>query len=809
MNEKKHVIAYVHTHWDREWYREFESFRIRLVRVVDDILNKLETGELPTFYFDGQTSAIKDYLEIRPEKNDIVTKFIKEKKLFIGPFYCSADGFTVFGESLAENLKIGLKYAKEKGCEDFTGYLCDIFGHGRKIPYLLKAAGLKNAVVWRGAGDLPADFGFSGIRTVNLICGYFQDILHGENTTEEKAENLKHFIDKIAEKSSDTILLPVGADHLKAVDNLPEIVKFFNEKYAEEYEITVSSPFEYFERTKGIEPRNIEGELRDNSNAFLLPGVFSTRTDIKRANVIAQTELICKTEPFQAFSGFFFGTPGMQNECDYVYEKIIKNHAHDSIYGCSTDKTNERVKQRFIQACSACEEIFNYTKFDLQKGKPEGISVLNLSGSDFSGVAKYKTAKKPHPSAIFEGKTPGFEDDLLYDIGKIPVTEDFTDICEYLVPIKNSKAFSVGQTVDLQPIAPQKNENSIENEFVKIEIKNGVVCVTDKVSGKRTDDFLNFEDEADVGDSYNFSAIKGDKPIHSRIKTFKTKSNPLKAEIKAEYELFIPKTSAKQERSRETKQHILKVKFEIFSGSKIVNCTVKFKNEAKNHILRAIVPARSSSVICEDLFGTIERKACENDNFQEKLPARKGEEILPGTINALRFVHADGICLLTKGLHEFLPDEQSLKITLLRSVGIISEPNNPARGTPAGPPIQTPGSFMQGKNISEFAFAFADKDECFKLADNYFTPPIIAEKELPDTEFLKIDNPNIKIYSVKLSGKNLLLRCANLMNSTQACQIKVFGDNKIFETDILEAEKREFTGLFEKFEIKTLIVEKI
>ena len=27
---KKKVIAYLHTHWDREWYREFEVFRLRL-----------------------------------------------------------------------------------------------------------------------------------------------------------------------------------------------------------------------------------------------------------------------------------------------------------------------------------------------------------------------------------------------------------------------------------------------------------------------------------------------------------------------------------------------------------------------------------------------------------------------------------------------------------------------------------------------------------------------------------------------------------------------------------------------------------
>ena len=38
----KKVIAYVHTHWDREWYREFEDFRLRLIEVFDEVLLALK-----------------------------------------------------------------------------------------------------------------------------------------------------------------------------------------------------------------------------------------------------------------------------------------------------------------------------------------------------------------------------------------------------------------------------------------------------------------------------------------------------------------------------------------------------------------------------------------------------------------------------------------------------------------------------------------------------------------------------------------------------------------------------------------------
>ena len=46
---KKTVIAYLHTHWDREWYREFEVFRLRLLRVFDNVLNLLETNKKAKF----------------------------------------------------------------------------------------------------------------------------------------------------------------------------------------------------------------------------------------------------------------------------------------------------------------------------------------------------------------------------------------------------------------------------------------------------------------------------------------------------------------------------------------------------------------------------------------------------------------------------------------------------------------------------------------------------------------------------------------------------------------------------------------
>jgi len=56
-NYTMHVVS--HTHWDREWYMPFQLFRIRLVDLVDHVLEILERDpEFKYFSLDGQTIAL-------------------------------------------------------------------------------------------------------------------------------------------------------------------------------------------------------------------------------------------------------------------------------------------------------------------------------------------------------------------------------------------------------------------------------------------------------------------------------------------------------------------------------------------------------------------------------------------------------------------------------------------------------------------------------------------------------------------------------------------------------------------------------
>ena len=104
-----HVIF--QTHWDREWYFPFETFRGRLNLVVSRIIKGIDDGEFEFFILDGQTLPLLDYLETCDSGEcEKFLSYIKQGQIIIGPWYIAMDEFLVQGESIIRNLELGLKF---------------------------------------------------------------------------------------------------------------------------------------------------------------------------------------------------------------------------------------------------------------------------------------------------------------------------------------------------------------------------------------------------------------------------------------------------------------------------------------------------------------------------------------------------------------------------------------------------------------------------------------------------------------------------------------------------------------------------
>ena len=80
---KKKVYAYLHTHWDREWYLPFSRYQVKLVRLMDKVISLLETEKYPFYTLDGQTAMIEDYLE---ERTEVCVLEIWQNALKMGEF---------------------------------------------------------------------------------------------------------------------------------------------------------------------------------------------------------------------------------------------------------------------------------------------------------------------------------------------------------------------------------------------------------------------------------------------------------------------------------------------------------------------------------------------------------------------------------------------------------------------------------------------------------------------------------------------------------------------------------------------------
>lgn len=634
---KKTVIAYLHTHWDREWYREYEVFRLRLLRVFDNVLELLENNKIPSFYFDGQVCALLDYLEIRPEKEALIRQLISEKKLFIGPFYTLVDEFLTDRTVFEKNLEIGLKISKDFGCTDFIGYLADTFGHSKNIPPILKEYGIDKCVVWRGCGDFPSEFTFNGVNTINLVRGYFMDIFSASMTIEQKAEWLKGNLDKIAEKSGEYLLLPIGADHLGIEKDISEQIHQVN-KLLENYEIKLSTPFEYFELVKdNFKQFEWNDELRDNSKTFILQGSYSARMKVKQYNIKC-TYMLELADKLQKKYGSKYNSV-----IEYAYKLLLKNQAHDGICGCSTDLVHRENITRYEKILQIANTIIEELRLEHNFKTPV------MQSKDL--LPEYKVISKHF----------GVENSLLYDTQKIPVTEDFTTI----YTIKKSPA-----------VKPEIN----------FEVKNGKIRI-----GNVEMQFVRFQDE---GDTYNFGAVEDDKGEVAEVYSFKNN---------------IIKTS------------FFDVQVDI---GELINFKIEWDNKLKNKIWQVKFNLKQpvTETYSEDMNSIIKREFNPEYDMRKHLPKERGIEVKTNFAPMQRYVGAQGFGIITQGLTEYEVKEKSILITLLRSTGVISNPKNPSRSTPAGPPIEVPEAQQSGYNCVEFSAGFFESKDYQKYIDIVYPP---------------------------------------------------------------------------------------
>ena len=385
MPRSVHVVP--HTHWDREWYDPYPTFRLRLVDLLDELLPRLEADPgFAHFQLDGQMAVVDDYLEVRPEEADRLRRLSAEGRLSMGPWYVLPDEFLVSGETLVRDLQLGIATAERFGGAMAVGYLPDMFGHIAQMPQLLRLFDLEHAVVWRGVPlsiDAPAFWwrspDGSTVRAEYLSAGYGNgsDMPPDASTL---AERIDIFAAIQGTLVGERLLWMAGMDHEVPPSHLSRVVAELDAADGTDpgggYSLTVGSLAEYLgdAPTDGLPTH--DGELRSGARANLLMGVASNRVDVKVAAALAERLLERTAEPLVSL---WSPRPERQQRLlDLAWLEVIRNAAHDSICACSHDEVVDAVLHRYAEASRTATGLAERA---LQSAAPRfslgGVHVLN------------------------------------------------------------------------------------------------------------------------------------------------------------------------------------------------------------------------------------------------------------------------------------------------------------------------------------------------------------------------------------------------------------------------------------------------
>jgi alpha-mannosidase len=418
---KAHIIS--HSHWDREWYMPYEKHHVKLVKLMDNILELFDKDpEFKSFHLDGQTIILEDYLQVRPEMQEKVTKYIKEGKLCVGPWYILQDEFLTSSESNIRNLLIGMRDAKRFGKVTMVGYFPDAFGNIGQAPQILKQAGMKGVAFGRGVKPVGFD---NQVLEVDEYESPFSEMLwqspDGSSmlgilfanwysngieipVDEKEAKEFwdKHLKDVERFASTNQYLFMNGCDHQPVQKDLSDALNTARKLYPDVN--FVHSNFEdYIDSVNAALTKQlsvVRGELRsqETDGWWTLANTASSRIYIKQMNQKNQVALEKLAEPLSAFASTL-GYEYPHHLFNYAWKTLMQNHPHDSICGCSVDEVHREMVSRFEKSMAVSEELITESSkyisekidtacFTSYGSDSKPFVIYNTTGWDKTGVVE-------------------------------------------------------------------------------------------------------------------------------------------------------------------------------------------------------------------------------------------------------------------------------------------------------------------------------------------------------------------------------------------------------------------------------------
>ncbi|QOT00782.1 mannosylglycerate hydrolase [Brevibacterium sp. JNUCC-42] len=778
----KNVHIVPHMHWDREWYFSTEESRILLVNNMEEIMEMLENNpDYPYYVLDGQTSILEDYFTVKPENKERLKKLVQAGRLIIGPWYTQTDEMVVGGESIVRNLLYGIKDSEEYGEYMRIGYLPDSFGQSAQMPMILNGFDITYSIFWRGTSERhgtdktefywKTDDG-SKVLVQLFPLGYAIGKYLPEDEKELQKRIDKYFTVLDHGATTDHIILPNGHDQMPIQKNIFTVMEKLRKLYPEREFFLSKYENVFTELEKQKDLPTLQGEFLDGKYMRVHRSIFSTRMDIKAANARIENKITNILEPLASLA-YSLGFEYHHGLIELIWKEIMKNHAHDSIGCCCSDKVHREICNRFFLAEEKIDQLINFYKrkivdsMDSEK-QYDRLTAFNLlpyertevvTSSVMTKLKSFKLVDKDSNELDFEiiGSEitdPGLIDRQIVHYGNYDPFIKYTIQLKDTLPAMGYKTYFVVEC-DENVKNSFVSTNKVVTEFYEITVNpNGTLNIFDKKLNQSFENVLLLENGGDDGDEYDYSPLPNEELIYSdnaaNVKT-EISQNQYGATINIEYTLAVPSNLEKRKAQLVDGAVEVHIVVTVSNHKPVIEVKFEVNNYAKDHRLRALIPTNiaSSFSISDNQFGSIKRNVVDSaiHVWEEEGWDERPDSIYP----MLSFVGLSndnhGVSILTNSTREYeiIGEEfDTIAITLFRSIGFLGKEEMLRRpGRPSGIKLPTPDSQMIGKLTLDFAITtHTQQSNVARIAKEYLTP-VETYNKIPH-DAMKLNRTDVK-----------------------------------------------------------------
>ena len=740
-----HVIA--HTHWDQEWYFTRQDSMVLASYNFADVIDTLEQDPAYCCYhLDGQMAVVDDFLAMNPDYRVRLEALVREKRIFVGPWYTQTDTYNVHGESIIRNLKYGIFAARTLGHAMQVGYLPDTFGHNAQMPMILQGCNIDNIVFWRGIDhDRHAKSSQFLWRAPSGATVIACAMAFGYGAAKNMRSEACHLQGKIypmvnllrSRSGINDLLLPCGGDQVSIDPALPKILTIASAQSPEQDRYLISSLEHYVNilREQREQFDLWEGELKSPRYTRIHKTIGSVRYDIKKKNDEVEQFILRQLEPTIAMARHQ-GIPVNLSVVDTLWKKLLRSHAHDSIGGCNSDATNRDILHRLEQTEQLCHSLWNLVVKTLAAAcaKEGNLLIFNPLATPTQRVVKTTLySRAENITMTYQGQPIPFyvlKRDILPGGTAISLTADGE--CETPLPpyfrwqvaLQTPVLPSVGYlsiNVEDNPAPfrePEQTKGSeIENAHYRLTLNDGTLTLHDKRSGRCIPSFFTLEDCADAGDSYDFSPLAGDTPTRcSHFTLVDRLKTPLVEKLVVGATLLLPPDLAGRQENTRTPLSIRLV-CELRHDDPNLYVESTLENSHCDHRLRLLIGSdiHTRHAIASQPFAIIERETgCNAQDWQEHYREMPVDiETSEGIIAIAEAGKA--LVVNSRGMKEFQiigSEPATIALTLFKATGVLGRNDldwRPGRASGINNTVvETPDAQLLKPLCFSFTVALAD-----------------------------------------------------------------------------------------------------